>query len=177
MGLTTDSLALETWTGKLKRKFRENPFVPIGVLGTCGVFYMAARRFNQGNARGMNYWLRWRVGMQGATLVALVIGTVVMKRNQRAEAEAIAAGQIPDRRQTSVEKARDEFAERLRDAEAMHEEEADMRNARVRREISDKAKKISSTGASSVASVTSEEDSSRTTWWRRWWSSSDSKKP
>lgn len=158
----------------------------LGVLGTCGVFYMAARRFNQGNARGMNYWLRWRVGMQGATLVALVIGTVVMKQKQRAEAEAIAAGEIPDRRQTSVEKARDEFAERLRDAEVMHEEEeAGMRNARVRREISEKAKKIlSPREAPSVAPVTSEamtsEGSSPTTWWKRWWpsgSGSDSKKP
>lgn len=148
---------------------------------------MAARRFNQGNSRGMNYWLRWRVGMQGATLVALVIGTIIMKKKQRAEAEAIAAGEIPDRRHTSVEKAREEFAERLRDAEVMYEEEAGLRNTRVRREISEKAKKVlSQVEPPSVVPLPTgavkSQGSGSTTWWKKLWTSasdsgSDSKKP
>ncbi|KAJ3513683.1 hypothetical protein NMY22_g14969 [Coprinellus aureogranulatus] len=67
----------ETWGEKFSRKFKENPWVP-------------AVRMRQGKSQSMNHWMRARVGLQGLTLVALVSGSMAIKK-QREENAALEA--------------------------------------------------------------------------------------
>ncbi|ANB13710.1 Rcf1p [Sugiyamaella lignohabitans] len=59
---------------KLARKAKEQPVVPIGMLLTCGALYMSARALRGGNSKLANRMFYWRVGLQGFTVAALVIG-------------------------------------------------------------------------------------------------------
>ncbi|KAF9485678.1 hypothetical protein BDN70DRAFT_870988 [Pholiota conissans] len=137
----------ESWSDKAQRKFKENPWVPLGCLATTGALVMSAIKMRQGQSKTMNYWLRARVALQGATLVALVGGSMSLQKARKerllkeaADAEAGFPGglsgaftQSPadtegvkltgeQMRQREVEKR--EFAERMRAAEMAAEMEA-----------------------------------------------------
>jgi hypothetical protein len=50
--------------------------VPLGCLATTIAVIMAAKGVRTGNAPKAQFWFRWRVGLQGLTLVALVFGSI-----------------------------------------------------------------------------------------------------
>ncbi|KAF9530632.1 hypoxia induced protein conserved region-domain-containing protein [Crepidotus variabilis] len=116
---------LETWSAKFKRKFMENPWVPVGCFLTCGALVMSAYKLRQGRSKEMNHWLRARVAFQGVTIVALVWGSIEMKKLRDAEA----AGGVDSNERVQQEarlvkeRERREFQERLREAERVTDEE------------------------------------------------------
>ncbi|XP_029917213.1 HIG1 domain family member 2A, mitochondrial [Myripristis murdjan] len=74
----------ETFQEKFIRKTKENPFVPIGCLGTAGALLYGLRAFNQGKTRQSQLLMRGRIFAQGFTVVAIIVGvfTTAMKPKQ-----------------------------------------------------------------------------------------------
>ncbi|XP_061581002.1 HIG1 domain family member 2A, mitochondrial [Cololabis saira] len=64
----------ETFKEKLTRKTKENPFVPIGCLGTAGALIYGLRAFHQGKTRQSQMMMRGRIFAQGFTVVAIIFG-------------------------------------------------------------------------------------------------------
>ncbi|KXN89776.1 Respiratory supercomplex factor 1, mitochondrial [Leucoagaricus sp. SymC.cos] len=172
----------ETWSEKFKRKFNENPWVPIGCVATTGALIMSAVKMKAGKSKDMQYWLRARVGLQGLTLVALVAGSMALKnRKQKQLAESDVSDDLPRneattelRREQKKGKEKAEFEERLRNAEMTHEEEQAAAHLL-------KGAKISGGSASvdepNVAQKAAEAPSTKTnSSWTRWfgWGSSKS---
>jgi hypothetical protein len=144
---------LETWSNKFSRKFKENPWVPlgafwslsalklnafinishIGCLATCGALVMSAVKMRAGKPKSMNYWLRARVVLQGVTLVALVAGSLALQRQDDAQISdlGIEAAELPRNEATTQLSSREkkrileqqEFEKRLKGAEAATEQE------------------------------------------------------
>ncbi|XP_034399291.1 HIG1 domain family member 2A, mitochondrial [Cyclopterus lumpus] len=67
----------ETFKEKFLRKTKENPFVPIGCLGTAGALVYGLRAFNQGKTRQSQLMMRGRIFAQGFTVVAIIVGVFV----------------------------------------------------------------------------------------------------
>jgi len=122
----------ETWSAKFGRKFKENPWIPLGCLATCGALVMSAVKMRAGKSKSMNYWLRARVVLQGVTLVALVVGSMALQKQKNAQISdlGIDAAELP-RNEATTELSREkkkileqrEFEERLKHAEAATEQE------------------------------------------------------
>ncbi|KAM3612862.1 uncharacterized protein V6R79_015819 [Siganus canaliculatus] len=66
----------ETFKEKFIRKTKENPFVPIGCLGTAGALMYGLRAFHQGKTRQSQLLMRGRIFAQGFTVVAIIFGVV-----------------------------------------------------------------------------------------------------
>ncbi|XP_038849316.1 HIG1 domain family member 2A-like [Salvelinus namaycush] len=64
----------ETFQEKFMRKSKENPFVPIGCLGTAGALMYGLRAFKQGKTRQSQLLMRGRIFAQGFTVVAVIFG-------------------------------------------------------------------------------------------------------
>uniref|UniRef100_A0AAY5EGT0 HIG1 domain-containing protein n=2 Tax=Electrophorus electricus TaxID=8005 RepID=A0AAY5EGT0_ELEEL len=64
----------EAFKDKFVRKTKENPFVPIGCLGTAGVLMYGLRAFKQGKTRQSQLLMRTRIFAQGFTVVAIIVG-------------------------------------------------------------------------------------------------------
>lgn len=64
----------ETFKEKFLRKTKENPFVPIGCLGTAGALMYGLRAFHQGKTRQSQLLMRGRIFAQGFTVVAIIVG-------------------------------------------------------------------------------------------------------
>ncbi|XP_053180011.1 HIG1 domain family member 2A, mitochondrial [Scomber japonicus] len=64
----------ETLKEKFLRKTKENPFVPIGCLGTAGALIYGLRAFHQGKTRQSQLSMRGRIFAQGFTVVAIIVG-------------------------------------------------------------------------------------------------------
>ncbi|KIK07144.1 hypothetical protein K443DRAFT_673702 [Laccaria amethystina LaAM-08-1] len=111
--------AYEGWTEKFSRKFKENPWVPIGCVATCGALVMSAVKMRAGKSTDMNYWLRARVVLQGVTIAALVAGSMSLQAQRKKVEEATGVTE-----ETKKEKEKGEFESRLRGAQAAYEEEA-----------------------------------------------------
>lgn len=73
---------------------------------------MSAHKLRQGNSKQMNHWLRARVALQGVTIVALVAGSMQLKTLREAE-QAISETAA----QADVEREKQEFEKRLKEAE------------------------------------------------------------
>ncbi|RDD40530.1 HIG1 domain family member 2A, mitochondrial [Trichoplax sp. H2] len=76
----TDSNALmieETPFQKLLRKFKENPFVPLGMLATTVALSYGLVNFRRGDQKMSQMMMRARVGAQGATILAVIGGLLV----------------------------------------------------------------------------------------------------
>eukprot|EP00053_Salpingoeca_punica_P013993 m.127037 g.127037 ORF g.127037 m.127037 type:complete len:106 (+) comp16353_c1_seq2:299-616(+) len=70
---------IETTGEKFVRKFKQNPFVPIG-LGLTGVALVGGLiAFKSGHQRWSQNFQRMRVGFQGLTVAAMVGGALVME--------------------------------------------------------------------------------------------------
>lgn len=66
----------ETFKEKFIRKTKENPFVPIGCLGTAGALIYGLRAFHQGKTRQSQLLMRGRIFAQGFTVVAIIVGVL-----------------------------------------------------------------------------------------------------
>lgn len=62
---------------KVKFHCKQQPLVPLGALLTTGAVVLAAQNVRIGNKKRAQVWFRWRVGLQAATLVALVAGSFI----------------------------------------------------------------------------------------------------
>jgi len=73
----------ETPVEKTKRKFYENPFIPIGCGLTAGALGYGLWSFRKGNRKMSQNMMRLRVAAQGFTIVALMVGmfTASIKNN------------------------------------------------------------------------------------------------
>ncbi|XP_056151174.1 HIG1 domain family member 2A, mitochondrial [Lampris incognitus] len=69
-------LTEETFKEKFIRKTKENPFVPVGCLGTAGFLLYGLRAFKQGKTRQSQLLMRGRIFAQGFTVVAIIVGVV-----------------------------------------------------------------------------------------------------
>ncbi|XP_041979752.1 HIG1 domain family member 2A [Aricia agestis] len=67
----------ETQSDKFARKFKENPFVPIGCLATVGALSYGLWCFRRGKSKMSQTMMRLRIVAQGFTVVALVSGVVI----------------------------------------------------------------------------------------------------
>lgn len=67
-------LKTETMLEKMKRKTKENPFVPFGCLATIGALCYGLWSFKQGESRKSQKMMRMRVAAQGFTIIAFVVG-------------------------------------------------------------------------------------------------------
>lgn len=72
---------------------KQQPLVPLGCLATTAAVIMAAKGVRTGDAPKAQFWFRWRVGLQGLTLVALVFGSIyydnAFKESQKTEEELV----------------------------------------------------------------------------------------
>ncbi|OLL24355.1 Respiratory supercomplex factor 1, mitochondrial [Neolecta irregularis DAH-3] len=66
---------LSGWS-KIVYESKRQPLVPLGCLITCGALIGAAIAGRKGNKLMMNYMFRLRVAAQGATVVALIGGSL-----------------------------------------------------------------------------------------------------
>ncbi|KDN53614.1 hypothetical protein K437DRAFT_265668 [Tilletiaria anomala UBC 951] len=71
-----DLPAPESSRDKFWRKMKDQPLVPIGSLLTCGALIAASNHLRKGNRDQFQRALRWRVGLQGLTVVAAVAGSL-----------------------------------------------------------------------------------------------------
>lgn len=62
---------------KISYRCKQQPIVPLGVLATCVAVAFAAKGVRTGNRQSAQKWFRWRVGLQGVTVAALVGGSLV----------------------------------------------------------------------------------------------------
>jgi hypothetical protein len=62
---------------KSKQIFFQNPFVPIGMAITAGVLARGIYAMKQNDSKTSQRMMRWRVGAQGATIIALIFGVLL----------------------------------------------------------------------------------------------------
>ncbi|KAG6876095.1 hypothetical protein C0992_000971 [Termitomyces sp. T32_za158] len=121
--------APETYQEKATRKFKENPWVPLGALATVGALVVATVKMRRGQSQSFNQWLRVRVAAQGLTIVAICVGTWSMRPKDPLTGSLPSADADAERRRAEkIAKEKDEFEERLRGAEKAHQAEVEMRN-------------------------------------------------
>ncbi|KAL3474670.1 respiratory supercomplex factor 1, mitochondrial [Aspergillus californicus] len=77
----------ETGLQKFRRRFKEEPLIPLGCAATCYALYRAYRSMKAGDSIEMNRMFRARIYAQGFTLLAVVAGGMYFKteRTQRRE--------------------------------------------------------------------------------------------
>ncbi|KAI8645682.1 hypoxia induced protein conserved region-domain-containing protein [Parasitella parasitica] len=68
---------------KIKRKSREEPFVPAGVALTCFALVAATVGIKTGNRAYANNMFRLRVAAQGFTVLAMVGGSLYYQHAQK----------------------------------------------------------------------------------------------
>ncbi|KAL7642756.1 UNVERIFIED_CONTAM: hypothetical protein RMT77_006044 [Armadillidium vulgare] len=64
----------ETSSDKFVRKFKENPFVPIGCLTTAVILGFGLHSFKKGTTMRSQKLMRMRVMAQGFTVIAMLFG-------------------------------------------------------------------------------------------------------
>ncbi|XP_058021555.1 HIG1 domain family member 2A, mitochondrial [Ahaetulla prasina] len=67
----------ESFESKFMRKFRENPFVPLGCLATAGILTFGLICFINNKPRQSQMMMRARVLAQGLTVASLIVGMAV----------------------------------------------------------------------------------------------------
>ncbi|KAG6808626.1 hypothetical protein H0H92_003461 [Tricholoma furcatifolium] len=126
----------ETYREKAVRKFKENPWVPLGAFATVGALVVAMVKMRRGQSHSFNKWLRVRVAAQGLTILAICAGTWSVRPGGVFGTSPVAAepSNLPradaDAEQRRLEKAareKEEFEERLRGAESAHAAESELR--------------------------------------------------
>ncbi|CAG9862386.1 unnamed protein product [Phyllotreta striolata] len=78
--MDSHSAGIETQTEKLKRKFAENPLVPIGCLATTAALSYGIWCFRSGQRKRSQLMMRARILAQGFTLVAMIVGVAVQAK-------------------------------------------------------------------------------------------------
>lgn len=64
---------------------KQQPLVPLGTLATVVAVTLATINLKKGHARGAQKWFRYRVGFQGFTIAALVVGGIVYGKETAAQ--------------------------------------------------------------------------------------------
>ncbi|KAG5351615.1 hypothetical protein E4T56_gene13192 [Termitomyces sp. T112] len=122
--------ATETYREKAVRRFKENPWVPLGSLATVGALVVAIVKMRRGQSQSFNHWLRVRVAAQGLTIVAICAGTWSMRpKDSLAHSSSATTVDVDGerRRLEKMAKEKEEFEERLRSAEQSHQAEVGLR--------------------------------------------------
>jgi len=79
---STEDTKVETSKDKMKRKFQENPLIPIGFLATAGCLIVGLGKFARKDSHGSQMMMRGRIAAQGFTIFAMLGGVVFsMKKN------------------------------------------------------------------------------------------------
>jgi len=104
----------ESYGERAWRKFKEEPFVPIGTLATVGAFTMAVIKLRRRESRSLNYWMRVRVASQALTVAAVCAYCWIPKKDQNGQA----IEDLQTKRDQQFDKERREFQDRLKVAEA-----------------------------------------------------------
>ncbi|XP_063045930.1 HIG1 domain family member 2A, mitochondrial [Engraulis encrasicolus] len=73
----------EGFKDKFIRKTKENPFVPLGCLGTAGALIYGLRAFKMGKTRHSQLSMRARIFAQGFTVVAIIVGVASSALNPK----------------------------------------------------------------------------------------------
>uniref|UniRef100_A0A8C6TN22 HIG1 hypoxia inducible domain family, member 2A n=1 Tax=Neogobius melanostomus TaxID=47308 RepID=A0A8C6TN22_9GOBI len=73
----------EGFQEKFIRKTKENPFVPLGCLGTAGALLYGLRAFHHGKTRQSQLLMRGRIFAQGFTVIAIVVGVFTTAMNPK----------------------------------------------------------------------------------------------
>ncbi|XP_006631992.1 HIG1 domain family member 2A, mitochondrial [Lepisosteus oculatus] len=73
----------EGFKAKFIRKTKENPFVPIGCLGTAGALTYGLIAFKRGKTRQSQLLMRTRIFAQGFTVVAILVGVAATALKSR----------------------------------------------------------------------------------------------
>jgi hypothetical protein len=79
---------IETPREKLVRKVKENPFVPLGVVGTTACLVMGLFKFVKADSAGSQKMMRGRIAAQGFTVIAVVIGFGITAKESFAKSAA-----------------------------------------------------------------------------------------
>ncbi|KDQ56727.1 hypothetical protein JAAARDRAFT_299938 [Jaapia argillacea MUCL 33604] len=111
----------ETFGEKAKRKFKEEPLVPIFTAATTFAMVMAMVKLRSRESRSFNNWLRVRIISQGLAIASIVGGSYYYGQT-KSQLEAKAALE-QERFLAKAAQERAEFEERLRGAEEAHNEE------------------------------------------------------
>jgi len=110
-------VSTETYREKVTRKFKQQPFVPIGAGATTIALIIAMTKMRKGQSHSFNNWLRVRIIAQGVTIAAVVAGSWAYGTGGMTPAH-------PGEQSASAEeKAREDrasFEERLKGAEEAH---------------------------------------------------------
>ncbi|CAI8510568.1 unnamed protein product [Pichia kudriavzevii] len=130
---------------KIWYRSKQQPLVPLGCLATTAAVIMAAKGVRTGNAPKAQFWFRWRVGLQGLTLVALVFGSLYY--DQRI------AGAKKTEEELALEKAR--MREKLW-VEELERRDTEMKERQKRAEL---ARKMMQEGANTDSSSNSNSNS------------------
>ncbi|KAF8588579.1 hypothetical protein K439DRAFT_1629570, partial [Ramaria rubella] len=102
-------------------KFRQQPFIPLGVAATCVALIGATRKMQSGDRNSFNRWLRIRVIAQGVTIIAAVAGGWQISQERRAARRAGITPATEEEAQKAKEEAeRARFDGRMREAEEAH---------------------------------------------------------
>ncbi|KAG9339303.1 hypothetical protein JZ751_023857 [Albula glossodonta] len=67
----------EGFKEKFIRKTKENPFVPLGCLGTAGALTYGLIAFKHGKSRQSQVLMRSRIFAQGFTVIAIIVGVAI----------------------------------------------------------------------------------------------------
>lgn len=124
---------METYREKAVRKFKENPWVPLGSLATVGALVTAMVKLKRGQSHSFNTWLRVRVAAQGLTIVAIVAGTYSLRPKSPPTDEAADPTltrndvDVERRRLEKIAREKGEFEERLKEAEDATRAETELR--------------------------------------------------
>ncbi|KAF9645245.1 hypothetical protein BDM02DRAFT_3189881 [Thelephora ganbajun] len=116
----------ETYREKALRKFKQQPLVPLGALATTFTLLMASNKLRKRQSKDMNYWLRARVIAQGFTIAAVVAGAWMMGQTKP---QIDKSAREQDEMLDGLQRRREEFEERLRNAEENHRLEQEVLNA------------------------------------------------
>ncbi|KAK7019192.1 Respiratory supercomplex factor 1, mitochondrial [Paramarasmius palmivorus] len=133
----------ETLAEKAIRKCHENPFVPIGVLLTTTALILASRSLRTRNQKQFQFWLRMRVGAQLGTILA-VCGGIYTWGQGNLEENVEVQRRIREEMEGKARKEREEFDERVREAERVEKVEQEMRKKLIEKKEVQEEKKTQS---------------------------------
>lgn len=72
----------ENWVGKVLRRLREEPLVPLGVGLTVWALFGATRSMRQGDHKKTNLYFRRRLYAQAFTIAAMVAGNAYWQKDR-----------------------------------------------------------------------------------------------
>ena len=122
---------------KFFRKMREQPLVPIGSLLTCGALIVASNHLRTGNRDSFNKALRWRVGFQGLTVLAALLGSLYYQQTTQLTTTPKTSTWQQSRANERAQKQKDDFNSRLLHAQNESYDDKKLEDSLLGKEILD----------------------------------------